>query len=299
MYDIIIIGSGPAGLAAGIYAGRATLNTLIIDTSMSGGTVNSAPLIENYPGFTQIPGRELMENMSKHAEEYTTIKQYSKVKKIEKKDDGTFQVSTRKDEYQSKFLILATGTSRKTLDIPAVKEYENKGLSYCAVCDGSFFNSKDVLVIGGGNSAATQALYLKRIGVNCSIVHRRDELRCDKKLQEDIKKMNIPIFWNSELIDIKGEGRVEQAILYNKNTDKETVVDTKGIFIAIGDDPNNTLAIESGVNCNKSGYIITDKNMKTNINGVYAAGDITGGLKQIVVAISQGATAASKIQEQI
>lgn len=295
MYDIIIIGAGPAGLTAGIYAGRAGLNTIILDSGQSGGTVNVAPLIENYPGIDKIPGKKLMESMTKQTSQYTEIKEFTKVKHIEQTNNG-FDVITSKETYNTQYIILATGSSYKTLPVEGVEEFSGRGVSYCAVCDGSFFIDQEVLVIGGGNSAATEALYLNRIGVKCSIVHRRDQLRCDAKLQEDIEKHDIKIYWNSELKSVTGNGRVEEATIYNKINNEETTLKVNGVFIAIGHEPKNELAKEINIECNELGYIKTDENMQTSINDIYATGDITGGVKQIVVSAAQGARAATRIQ---
>lgn len=296
MYDLIIIGGGPAGLTAGIYAGRAGLKTLILDKAQCGGTANNAPLVENYPGIDKISGMDLMKDIAEQTKQYCEIIEFVTVDKIEKAVGNTYNLETNKGKFSSQFLLLATGSKHQTLDAPGVEEFGGRGVSYCAVCDGNFFVDREVLVIGGGNSAATEALYLKRIGVNCSIVHRRDTLRCDIKLQEDIAKNNIPVYWNSELKEVKGDMLVEEAVLYNKKTGEEITVPVSGIFIAIGNVPNNQLALDLGIECDDLGYIVTDKNMKTSGDGVYAAGDVTGGVKQIVVAAGQGAVASEKIQ---
>jgi len=296
MHDIIIIGAGPAGLTAGIYAGRAGLDALIIDQGKSGGTANTAPLVENYPGFEKIPGSDLMVNFTEQAKQYCSIEELSIVQKIVKKSDNEYEVVTHKGSFVSKYVILATGCEHKTLDAPGVFEFTGRGVSYCAVCDGNFFVDQEVIIVGGGNSAATEALYLNRIGVKCSIVHRRDKLRCDVKLQEDLKKNGVKIFWDSELKEIKGDMRVEEVVLINKKTSEETTLKVSGVFIAVGNIPNNKLALDYGIKCNEYGYIETDKNMKTSDDGIYAIGDLTGGIKQIVVAASQGAIASEKIQ---
>ena len=295
MYDIIIIGSGPAGLTSAIYAGRAGLNSLILDKSPIGGTANTAPLVENYPGFEKITGSELMENMKQQATNYCEIKEFTNVKKITKKD-SIFTVETSNGNFTSKYIILATGTTHKSLDAEGIKEFTGRGVSYCAVCDGNFFVDQEVLVVGGGNSAATEALYLNRIGVKVSLVHRRNKLRCDAKLQEDLEKNNIKIYWDCVVKEVKGELRVDEAVLLNKVTGEEINVKVSGIFVAIGHNPNNQLAVELGVDCDDSEYIKVDKDMKTNVDNVFAAGDITGVVKQIIVSSGQGAVAASKIQ---
>lgn len=295
MYDIIIIGAGPSGLTAGIYAGRAGLKALVLDKSPLGGTANTAPLVENYPGYDKISGSELMKNIIQQAKTYCEIKEFVNVKSI-KKDDSIFNVETSNDSFCSKNIILATGTTHKTLDAEGIEEFTGRGVSYCAVCDGNFFVDQEVLVIGGGNSAATEALYLNRIGVKVSLVHRRDKLRCDAKLQEDLKNKNIKIYWNSVIQEVKGEVRVEEAVLLNNSTGKETSLKVSGIFVAIGNNPNNQLAKDLGVLCDYAGYINVDEYMQSNVDGVYATGDVTGVVKQIVVSAGQGAIASSRIQ---
>ncbi|WP_455645806.1 NAD(P)/FAD-dependent oxidoreductase [Methanosphaera sp.] len=296
MYDLVIIGAGPAGLTAGIYAGRAGLNAIILDAGQSGGTVNTAPLIENYPGIDKIPGTELMKSMTEQTKQYIEIREFTKVEYVECSIGSTFEIKTSDELISTRYVILATGTQYKTLPVEGVDEFTGRGVSYCAVCDGTFFIDQEVIVVGGGNSAATEALYLNRIGVKCSIVHRRDQLRCDAKLVSDIKKAGIKIYWNSELKSVKGNGRVEEAIIYNKKTGEETCLNVSGVFIAIGYNPNNDLAKKIDIMCDDLGYIETDKNMKTSIDGIYAAGDVTGSVKQIIVSAGQGAQAATRIQ---
>ena len=303
MYDIIIIGAGPAGLTAAIYAGRAGLNALVIDKAQSGGTVNVAPLIENYPGVDKITGIELMNLITEQARQYAEIKEHTMVLDIHDNGDSTFSVDTGEEVLKTKFVILATGTQYRKLTIDDSDEdsdnYIGRGLSYCAVCDGTFFIGWEVIIVGGGNSAATEALYLNRVGVKCSIVHRRDSLRCDGKLKEDIKEAGIKVYWNCEVKRINGENSIESVTLYNNKTHEETTIDVNGIFVAIGYVPHNELAKQCGVKCNEQGYVIVDEHMKTNIDGIFAVGDITGGIKQIIVSEAQGAIAVSTIDKDI
>lgn len=296
MYDIIIIGAGPAGLTAGIYAGRAGLNTLILDEANCGGTANNAPLVENYPGFDKIGGMELMKNIAQQARKYCEIEEFVTIEDIEKAIGLTFNITTNKGKFSSSYLILATGSKHKTLDVPGVEEFSGRGVSYCAVCDGSFFVGQEVIIVGGGNSAATEALYLNRIGVKCSIVHRRKQLRCDIKLQQDLADNNIPVYWDSELKEVNGDVRVEEAVICNRLTGEETSLKVAGVFIAIGNEPNNEIAKMLDVEVDDLGYVPTDEYMKTSEDTVYAVGDVTGGVKQIVVAAGQGAVAAERIQ---
>ncbi|MDO5825787.1 MAG: FAD-dependent oxidoreductase [Methanosphaera sp.] len=298
MYDVVIIGAGPAGLTAGIYAGRAGLKSLIIDSKQVGGTVNNAPLIENYPGFDAIEGMKLTEIMANQTKKYAEIKEFTPVVEVSKTDD-VFLIKTNDEEIESKNVIFATGTNVRTLDAPGIQEHAGRGVSYCAVCDGNFFIGRKVLVVGGGNSAAVEALYLNRIGVECSLVHRRDKLRCDEKLQEDLEERGIKVHWNCEVKCVSGDPFVEQVVLINNKTGEEIELDVDGVFLSIGHDPNSQLAQCSGVECNEYGYIIVDGNMATSIDGAYAAGDVTGGIKQISVATSQGAIASSDIQSKL
>ena len=298
-YDLVIIGSGPSGLTAGIYGGRGGLKVLILDKAPVGGNVNVAPLIENYPGVDGIVGKELIENMKKQAEKYCEIQEFATVEKIDKGFGSTFRIITNKENYTAEFVILATGTTYKTLEVPGISEFNGRGVSYCAVCDGNFFVDKEVLVIGGGNTAATEALYLNKIGVKCSIVHRRNSLRCDMQLQKEIAKNKIPVYWNYELKEVKGNNAVEEAVLYNNQKDKDITLPVSGIFIAIGHAPNSQLAVDYGVDVDEDGYIEVDEEMRTNIGGIYATGDVTGGIKQIIVACGQGAIAATKINHQL
>lgn len=298
MYDVVIIGAGPAGLTAGIYAGRAGLNALIIDSKQVGGTVNNAPLIENYPAFDAIEGMKLTELMANQTRKYAEIKEFTPVEEVSK-NGKTFIIKTNDENIEAKNVIFATGTTVRTLDVPGIEEYAGRGVSYCAVCDGNFFVDKEVLIVGGGNSAAVEALYLNRIGVKCSLVHRRDKLRCDAKLQKDLDDNNIKIYWSSEVKCVNGDVFVESATLINNKTNEEINVDINGIFLSIGHDPNSHLAQSTGVECNEYGYIIVDENMATSIEGIYAAGDVTGGIKQITVATAQGAMASSDIQSKL
>lgn len=301
IYDVVIIGAGPAGLTAAIYAGRAGLKSLVIDKAQSGGTVNVAPLIENYPGVDKITGIELMKLIDEQARQYTQIKEHTMVLDIHDNGDKTFTVDTGEELINTRFVILATGTQYRKLELEDgdSDDYVGRGVSYCAVCDGTFFIGREVLIVGGGNSAATEALYLNRVGVKCSIVHRRDTLRCDGKLQEDIRDAGINVYWNCEVKKINGEFSIDSVVLHNNKTDEDFTVDVDGIFVAIGYIPHNELALQCGVECNDAGYVIVNRHMETNIPGILAAGDITGGIKQIIVSEAQGAVAISRIDKDI
>ena len=290
-YDIIIIGAGPGGLTAGIYAGRQGTKNLIIDKDLAGGLGREVPEMENYPGFDNISGLELIEKMKAQAIKNCELHELEEVTEIAKTDDEyRFTVKTNKDTYQSKTIILATGSSHRQLGAKGEEEFKGKGVSYCATCDGFFFAGRDIIMVGGGNSALQEALYLKNLGCNVKLVHRRDELRCEHHLQKALEDNEIEVLWNSTIEEIKGENMVDSVTLLRDG--KEEDYKTDAVFIAIGDDPSNELAKELGVALDDDGYIITDKNQATNVEGIYSAGDITGGVKQWIVACGEGAVAA-------
>jgi thioredoxin reductase (NADPH) len=297
-YDVIIIGAGPAGLTAGIYIGREDLKALIIDKGIKGGNANMAPVIGNFPGYKSITGLELLNNIGKQAEKYINIQEYEKIVEIQK-NTNIITLKTDKNNYRTKSLIICSGTTYRKLGVPGEDNYIGKGISYCSICDGMLFKGRDVLVIGGGNSAVSHALHLKDIGVNVKLVHRRDELRAQKYLQDKIEEEKIPIIWNTVVKEIKGDMFLKSVILQNSETSIEEEMEISGLFLAVGEKPNSDIATDIGVNIDEMGYIITDKNQKTNIKNVYAAGDITGGVKQLVVACGEGAVAAVNVYEEL
>ena len=293
-YDIIIIGAGPGGLTAGIYAGRQGTKNLIIDRDLAGGIGREVPEMENYPGFESISGLELIEKMKGQAIKNCDLHEMEEVVEIVQNDeDYRFTVTTNKDQYQSKTIILATGSSHRQLNAKGEEEFKGKGVSYCATCDGFFFAGRDIIMVGGGNSALQEALYLKNLGANVTLVHRRDEFRAQKHLQNLIKEAGINTILNATVEEIKGEMLVESVILKDTKTGELNEVPTNGVFISVGYIPHTELAIKLGVNLDESGHIIIDKDQKTNIDYVYAIGDVCVGLKQWVVACGEGAVAAT------
>ena len=299
-YDIIIIGAGPGGLTAGIYAGRQGTRNLIIDRDLAGGIGREVPEMENYPGFDNISGLELIEKMKVQATKNTELHEMENVTEIIRNDtEYQFTVKTDKDEYRTKSIILATGSSHRHLEAKGEAEHLGKGVSYCATCDGFFFTGRDILMVGGGNSALQEALYLKNLGANVTIVHRRDEFRAQKHLQNQIKKKEIPTILNATIEEIKGEILVESVILKDTQTGKLTEIPTNGVFISVGYIPHTELAKQLNVNLDESGHIITDKKQKTNIDYIYAIGDVCAGLKQWVVACGEGAVAATSAFEDL
>ena len=293
-YDIIIIGAGPGGLTAGIYAGRQGTKNLIIDRDLAGGLGREVPEMENYPGFDNISGLELIEKMKAQATKNCELHEMEEVTEIVKNNDEyRFTVKTSKDEYKSKTIILATGSSHRHLEAQGEEEFKGKGVSYCATCDGFFFQGRDIIMVGGGNSALQEALYLNNLGANVTLVHRRDEFRAQKELQNQIKEAGINTILNAIVEEIKGEMLVESVILKDTQTGELTEHPINGVFISVGYIPHTELAEQLGVSLDESGHIIIDKDQKTNIDYVYAIGDVCVGLKQWVVACGEGAVAAT------
>jgi thioredoxin reductase (NADPH) len=296
--DLTVVGAGPAGITAGIYGMRSGLETLVVEKGICGGLSNEAPIIENYPGFKKIGGMELAEKMKEQVSEYVEINELEEVKKIELGAEE-MTVITGKDTYLTRAVVISTGTQHKRLGVKGEDEYLGRGISYCATCDGFFFRNKQVMVVGGGNSAVREALYLKNIGCEVTLIHRRDKLRAEHYLQKNLKEAGIQILWNSILEEIKGDKVVRSVVRYDKKRDERDVLPVDGVFISIGEDPVNGLATQMGVTMDKNGYIITDKNQRTNLERVYAAGDITGGVRQIVVACAEGAIAATSAYDDL
>ena len=293
--DLVIIGGGPAGLTAGIYSARSGLRTVIIERDTLGGQVATTPTVENYPGFTQVGGKALVDVMVSHALEYTQIFPGEEAMEIQPGEPIT--VLTNRRKFKTKAVLLATGATHRHLNAPGESRFSGRGVSYCSTCDGPLFTGKRVLMVGGGNSAVTEALHLKNIGVDVSLVHRRDTLRAQAQLKKNLDENNIPIMFNTEVKEIRGQERVEEVVLYNNKNNETSTMSIDGIFIAIGYMPAVELARKSGVETTSEGYIKRDMRHRTNIAGIYSAGDVEGGYKQIVTAAGQGSEAAISIFE--
>lgn len=297
--DVVIVGAGPAGLTAAMYAERSGLRSVVLEKANLGGQVAITPVVENYPGFTRIAGKTLMDMMAQQAVNYCEIHEGEDVVDINR-NDGQFEVATTRATYIVKAILLATGAESKKLEVPGEAEYQGRGISYCAACDGYFFkDGKKVIVVGGGNTAATEALYLRNIGVDVTLVHRREQLRAEKFLQEGLSAAKIPVLWNTRVKEIKGEKTVTSVVLENLSDGSSSTMPLDGVFIAIGYVPNNELAKKLGVDLDDEGYVKVDGGYRTSVRGVYAAGDVTGGVKQIVTAVGQAAVAAGAIFEDI
>jgi thioredoxin reductase (NADPH) len=291
-YELGIIGAGPSGYSAAIYAVRTGIKTIIFDKGLGGGLAAISPNIENYTGFESISGFELTEKMKTHASKYTIINYNEEVKKITKKKDN-FNIITDKKSYSVKAVILCTGTVYRKLNITGEKKLIGKGVTYCAVCDGYFFKDKKVAVIGGGNTALVEAVFLKQIGCKkVYLIHRRDQLRAEKAYQEDAIKKGVEIIYNTNVKAIYGKEKVEYLEIYNIKNKNRSKLEIDGVFISIGEEPHNILAKNLGCKLDENGYIVVDRNQRTNIKGLYAAGDITGGVRQVITACAEGAVAA-------
>lgn len=298
MVDVVIIGAGPAGLSAGIYAARGGLSVAIVENNSAGGQASSAYDIQNYPGIFSSSGFDLCYTMLKQCRDLgckffqKNISEYD----LEKETKRLF-FSDGKD-LEAKRVIIATGASARPLGIAREKDFIGKGVSYCATCDGMFFKNKTVAVIGGGNTAAEDALYLEKIASKVYLIHRRDELRADKILAERIKNSKIEVVWNSVVHNLIGEDKLTKIQLKDVKNDSLTEIYADGVFVAIGQIPNSDQF--ENLNKDEHGYIVTDELMRTNLTGVYAAGDIRKKtLRQVVTACADGAIAADSVIKEL
>ncbi|MEJ5357675.1 MAG: FAD-dependent oxidoreductase [Desulfobacterales bacterium] len=295
--DLLIVGGGPAGLTAGIYAVRSGLKTAIIERQALGGQVALTPVVENYPGFTSVGGKTLVDIMVSHALQYVQIFLGENV--LEVNYGQPIRVRTSRRRFETKSLLLATGASHRHLGVPGESRLSGRGVSYCSTCDGPLFRGKSVLMVGGGNSAVTEALHLHHIGVKVTLVHRRDKLRAQEFLARQLFDNGIPVLWNTEVREIRGEDRVREVLLQNNRTGESRTVAVDGVFIAIGYEPAVEIARQLGLELTEEGYIKHDGRHRTSLPGVYSAGDVEGGYKQIVTAAGQGAEAAMTLFEDM
>ena len=295
--DVTIVGGGPAGLTAGIYTVRSGLKTALIEREALGGQVATTPVVENYPGFTQVGGKTLVDIMVTHALEYVQIFQGEEVVDITPGDPIVVQTSRRK--FKTRSVLLATGASHRHLGVPGERRLSGRGVSYCATCDGPLFRGRRAIMVGGGNSAVTEALHLANMGVTVTLVHRRDTLRAQEHLIKNLESAGIPVRWNTEVEEILGQERVEAVRLKNTQSGESETLPVQGVFVAIGYLPTVDLARKIGVALDDEGYIGRDTRHRTSIPGIYSAGDVEGGYKQIVTAAGQGAEAAMAIFEDL
>lgn len=300
--DLVIIGGGPAGLTAAIYAVRAGLNSVVIEKGNLGGQVAITPVVENYPGFMRIGGKSLVDLIAQQALQYSDIHTGEFVTEaVKDRQDGKIYLKTNRAIYITKGLVIATGVGSRALEAIGARKFYGRGVSACATCDGYFFkDAKRVIVVGGGNTALTDALYLHNLGAKVTLVHRRDTLRAEARLQESFRKSGIPALWGSEVREITGDKVVRSIRIEDKKTGTIQEMPVDGVFVAIGYVANNAMAKQLGIELDNQGYIKTDlATMRTSMPNVYAAGDITGAPKQIVVAVAHGSIAAMTAFEDL
>ncbi len=300
IYDVIVIGAGPAGLAAGIYGKRAGLDILILDTSsISGGQILNTYEIDNYPGMPGVSGTELAQAMRDHCEKLGVEFARGRVTSINEVD-GNKELVTKKGNFYSKTVIIATGASNTKLGCPGEEEFSGVGVSYCATCDGAFFKDKEVAVVGGGDVALEDAIYLARFCKKVYLIHRRDEFRGAALLQEQVKASDkIEIIYDTTVDSINGSDAVEYLLIKNKNTNEQTELKVQGVFIAVGSTPN-TSSIQGLPETDERGYLVADETCVTSKSGIYAAGDVRAKqLKQVITATADGANAITSIERYL
>lgn len=290
---MLIIGSGPAGLAAALYAARANLEPLVLSGMELGGQVSLTYTVENYPGFPEgIGGPELVESFQKQAERFGARLEFDSVTDVDF-SARPFRVKTWSGEYLAETLVLSTGATPRHLNIPGETDFTGRGVSYCATCDGHFFQGKDVIVVGGGDSALEEGLFLTRYVNSVKIIHRRDELRAGAILQKRaFENPKVEFVWDTVVTEVKGDGIVNAVTLKNVKTGQESELTTDGVFIFIGHDPNTEL-YKGKLELDENDYVVTDKFMQTNIPGVYAAGEVADShFRQVITSAGMGAAAA-------
>ena len=300
MYDTMIIGAGPAGMTAALYAARSNLKVALLERGIYGGQMNNTAEIENYPGYARISGPELAEKMFEPLENLGVEHLFGQVEKIE--DHGDYKKIITEDEaFETKTVILASGANHRHLGVPGEEEYNSRGVSYCAVCDGAFFRDEDLLVVGGGDSAVEEAIFLTRFAKSVTIVHRRDQLRAQKLLQERaFANEKISFIWDSVVKEIKGDDRrVTSVVFENVKTGQISESDFGGVFVYVGLDPVSDFVKDLGI-CDEAGWIVTDQHMKTAVDGIYAIGDVRQkDLRQITTAVGDGAVAGQEVYKYI
>ena len=299
MYDTIIIGAGPAGMTAALYAARSNLKVALIEGGLPGGQMNNTSDIENYPGYANISGPELAEKMFEPLENLGVEHLYGFVENVE--DHGELKKVVTDDQvYETRTVIVATGSKHRLLEVPGEEELNSRGVSYCAVCDGAFFRDQDLLVVGGGDSAVEEAIFLTRFAKSVTIIHRRDELRAQKVLQDRaFANEKIKFIWDSVVKEIKGENRVESVVIENVKTGQVTEQAFGGVFIYVGLDPVSDFVQELQIR-DQAGWIVTDDHMKTSVAGVFAVGDVRQkDLRQVTTAVGDGAIAGQEAYKYI
>lgn len=296
-YDVMIVGGGGAGLTAALYAARAQLQTILFEKLIPGGQIAATDLVENYPGFVEgILGPDIAQKMETQAKRYGAHFVYEEIIRIGRKENG-FELQSATGFYAGKAVILAMGASYRMLGVPKEKELTGKGVSYCATCDGAFFKEKEIAVVGGGDSALQEGIFLTRFANKVTIIHRRDKLRASPILQERAKaNSKIHFIWDSIIDKIEGNTKVESVLFKNVKTQQTARLKVEGVFIFIGHDPN-TQIVKDFVAMDEKGYILAEKAQQTSVPGVFAAGEVRkGSIKQLVAACGEGCGAALAAQ---
>ncbi len=298
-YDFIIVGTGAAGLSAAQYASRANMRTLVLDQGLPGGQISNIYTLENYPGvFPAVNGMDFIDNMTKQAKAFGAVIEQRNVSFIEKKDD-VFYVSAGDEQFLASALCLATGAEHRKLGVPGEKELEGRGVSYCATCDGPFFRNKDVVVVGGGDSACSEAIYLAELCSHVTVVHRKSQFRAQKAVAQSVlSNPKITVCFNSNVTKIMGEKKVTSVEITNSISGEKTEKETSAVFIFVGMLPRTSLY--SSLQFDEAGYIVTNENMETSVKGLYAAGDVRSkSFRQIITACADGAIASHSAEEYI
>lgn len=297
---VIIIGSGPAGLTAAIYAARATLNPLVIVGNQLGGQISITAEVENYPGFpeTDLTGPDLVDRMYRQAERFGARFDYDEVVEVDFSNGSPFYIKTNGKEFEAEAVIVTAGASPRRLGIPGEDKFIGRGVSFCATCDGFFFRGKDVVVVGGGDSALEEGLFLTKFANKVRIIHRRDELRAGQALQNRaFSNDKIEFVWNTVVDEISGNGMVNSVTMSNLKNKESQRLETDGVFIYIGHYPNSKF-LEGQLAMDEHGYIIADEKMRTNVPGVFAAGEIQDSMyRQIATSVGQGCAAAMQCEK--
>ncbi len=299
-YEVVIIGGGPAGLTAGLYASRARLKALLLEAMIAGGQMVTTDVIENYPGFSEITGAELSNLMDEQAKRFGLTVEIGEVTGLELVGNQKL-VKTAEREYQGEAIIICTGTEYRKLGIPGETEFTGRGVSYCATCDGAFFKDSRIVVVGGGDSAVGEALFLTRFAKEITIIHRRDALRATKIYQERaFANPKINFLWSTVVEEIKGNQTVESVLVRNVTSGEVREVPTEGVFMLIGIKPK-TAFLEGVVELDENGYIlVNEENLQTSVEGIFAAGDARRKLlRQVATAVGDGATAAFAVEKYL
>lgn len=294
-YEVVIVGAGPAGMTAGMYAGRAMLRAVIVERGAPGGELLNTEIIEDYPGFEHIEGWDLAQRFDAHARKFGVEVHTATVERVRRTDDGWFEtVTDAGDIYRSPTVILTAGGTPVKLGVPGELEYAGKGVSYCAICDGAFFRGHRIAVVGGGDAAAEESDFLTRYAEKVYLIHRREHLRASKILQKRVfENPKIEVIWNTVVDRVEGDaqGLVKALHLRDVNTDETSVLDATGMFVFIGFRPNTGI-VEGHVKHDEGGYLITDANMETSMRGLFAAGDVRSQLtRQVTTAVGDATTA--------